>query len=296
MADFAPPSGPPPPKVPEGWKAVWNSEYKEWFFVNIYTKKSQWDRPTEPIYPSDHDGGPPPGPPPGYSHGDARPLTAEKTGLSSNNPYAAGGGSSHDLSEDEKLARQLQDEENARAHGGSAKPGSRGAADGYYQEQQHAPGYGQQPYGQQQYGQEQYGQEQYGQQQYGQPGVQPKSKGGFLGKLLGKAGGSSSKPPQQYGQQYGQPYGQPYGQQPGYGGYGQGYPQQQMGQPGRKPGGLGTGGALALGAGGGLLGGVLLGEAMGDAGDGGDGGGDYGGDGGGDFGGDGGGDFGGGDF
>ena len=29
MAD-APPPGPPPPKVPEGWKAVWNDQYKEW--------------------------------------------------------------------------------------------------------------------------------------------------------------------------------------------------------------------------------------------------------------------------
>lgn len=31
MADFAPPSGPPPPKVPEGWKALWNEQYKEWY-------------------------------------------------------------------------------------------------------------------------------------------------------------------------------------------------------------------------------------------------------------------------
>lgn len=31
MNEFAPPTGPPPPKVPEGYKAVWNAEYKEWF-------------------------------------------------------------------------------------------------------------------------------------------------------------------------------------------------------------------------------------------------------------------------
>lgn len=31
MADFVSPSGPPPPKVPEGWKAQWNEQYKEWF-------------------------------------------------------------------------------------------------------------------------------------------------------------------------------------------------------------------------------------------------------------------------
>ena len=31
MADFvAPPPGPPPPKVPEGWVARWNDQYKEW--------------------------------------------------------------------------------------------------------------------------------------------------------------------------------------------------------------------------------------------------------------------------
>ena len=27
---YAAPTGPPPPKVPEGWKAVWNDQYKEW--------------------------------------------------------------------------------------------------------------------------------------------------------------------------------------------------------------------------------------------------------------------------
>lgn len=31
MADFMSPSGPPPPKVPEGWKAQWNDQYKEWY-------------------------------------------------------------------------------------------------------------------------------------------------------------------------------------------------------------------------------------------------------------------------
>ncbi|KFY87913.1 hypothetical protein V500_06690, partial [Pseudogymnoascus sp. VKM F-4518 (FW-2643)] len=53
MADFEAPPGPPPPKVPEGWKAQWNDQYKEWFYVNIYTKKSQWDKPTAPVYPPD---------------------------------------------------------------------------------------------------------------------------------------------------------------------------------------------------------------------------------------------------
>lgn len=258
--------------------------------MNIYTKKSQWNKPTEPIYPPDEEA--PGGPPPLYDHGDAKSVEAEKSGLSSNNPYASatgGAGSSHDISEDERLARQLQEEENARAQG---RPTSRGASDSYYQQQ---AAYGQ-PAG---YGQPGYGQPGYGQPGYGQPGYTPtdspmpageplsedrgKAKGGFLGKLLGK--GSHSKP--QYGgyppqQQYygGPPQGQ-YGGYPPQQGYYQGYPpQQQYGPP--KKSGMGTGTAAALGVGGGLLGGVLLGEALegGDGGDGGDYGGDDGGDGG----------------
>jgi hypothetical protein len=31
MSEFLPPTTPPPPKVPEGWKAVWNDQYKEWY-------------------------------------------------------------------------------------------------------------------------------------------------------------------------------------------------------------------------------------------------------------------------
>lgn len=30
VPDFAPPPGPPPPKVPEGWIAQWNANYNEW--------------------------------------------------------------------------------------------------------------------------------------------------------------------------------------------------------------------------------------------------------------------------
>lgn len=244
-------------------------------------------------------------------------TTGDQKRLSSNNPFAGSERRpSHDLSEDERLARRLQEEENARAHGGPGGAGDRGAADAFYKQQQDQGGYGsgypqstspyppqsQSPYppSQSSYG----GQGLGAQDAYADKG-KGKSAGGFLGKLLGKAS-SSSKPG------YGQPaYGQQGYPQQGYGGYGgqpggyYGGPQQQYyGQPGRKKPGMGVGGAAALGAGGGLLGGVLLGEALsGDGGDGGgdygggDGGGDYGGDGGGDFGGgDGGGDFGGGDF
>jgi len=276
MADFAPPSGPPPPKVPEGWKAVWNAQYSEWFYVNTYTKKSQWDLPTTPVYPQGGGGDAPPGgAPPGYDQGSAKLVGPEKGG--------------YDPSEDEKLARKLQEEENARANvGGSGPPaGNRGESDAYYGgggPGAGPPGYGQSP--QPQYGQQQGGgyppqpgyPQQYGapspqpQGMYGDPngpgaqGVQGQEKKGLLGKLFG-----GKKPQQQQQQGYGNPYA----------------------QPGKKPGGIGAGG-LALGAGGGLLGGALLASAMdGHHGGGGYGGGGYGGGYGGDDGGYGGGDDGG---
>lgn len=278
MADYAPPPGPPPPKVPEGWKAQWNDQYHEWFYVNIYTKQSQWEKPTEPIYPPSDAGAPPPGPPPSYSHGDAKPLGPEKTGLSSNNPYGPGGGSSsHDISEDERLARQLQAEEDARAHSHSPMPptgSDRGAADSYYQQGSTAPGYGAPGYAQSPgYNSSGYGSS----QQELPPRAEDKGKksGGFLGKLLGKASGSkpsgafggSHQQQQQYGgyPQQGYYQGQPQGQ---YGGYQQqGYYGQGGGMPyGTKPkkSGMGAGGAAALGVGGGLLGGMLLADAIDD--------------------------------
>ncbi len=274
--------------------------------MNIYTKVSQWDKPTTPVYSSGAGNDiPPPGAPPGYDHGSAQPLQPEKTGASTGEAIFSGGaagiGSSHiDTSGDEDFARKLQEEENARLSKEGA--GSRGAAGSYYTQQDAGSGPA----------------------QYGSPGAPyspgstpydtnqlppdtrasgSKSKGGFLGKLLGKSktGGSSSQGgyPQQGYPQQGYPQ-QGYPQQ-GYvqqGGYYQGPPQhgygyapQQgyYGQQGMRPqkSGMGAGGAAALGLGGGLLGGVLLGEAL-DGGDGGDGegdSGDYGGgdDGGGDF-------------
>lgn len=188
--------------------------------------------------------------------------------MSSNNPYSSGHGSSQNVnvSDDEALARKLQDEENARLH--AAGSTDRGASSGYYgaSSTSPAPQYGQaQQYGQSsQYGQApQYGgQGQYGSSQPELPARDSKSKGGFLGKLLGKS--SSSRPQQGYGGGYGQ---QGYPQQ----GYGGGYPQQgyqQQGyygqQPPRKSGGMGVGGAAALGVGGGLLGGMLLADAIDD--------------------------------
>lgn len=287
MADFAPPSGPPPPKVPAGWKAVYNDQYKEWFYVNTFTKKSQWDKPTEPVYGDDA----PAGPPPGYDPASSRATGPEKGGANNTN-------------DDEALARKLQAEEQARAGGLT----SRGASDSYYQgSSAQNPPYGQSS---STYGQpgSTYGQSSspYGQTQSpSSPQQGSDGKRGFFSKLSGKLGGGSSaaRPPQQaYGgypsqgypqQQYGQQY-PPQGYYPPQGGY-----QQQQGRTGG--GGMGAGGML-LGAGAGLVGGALLMDAIedhdqseynqgydqGQMAD--DGGGDYGG---GDFGG---GDDGGGDF
>jgi len=243
---------------------TYTDQYHEWFYVNKYTKKSQWDRPTEPVYPhSDVEA--PLGPPPSYAGGHA--AGPEKGAYGTNNPFGSStsvGGSN--MTEDERYARKLQEEENARS-GGTA----RGAADTFYGAGGSSQGqYGQgQAYGQPQtYGQGQsYGQPQtYGQPQYGQPQTaspygqqssyaqqdlpaRDQKKGGFLSKLMGKA--SSSGQPHGYGQQP-QPY---YPQQGGY------PPQQYMQQPPKRH-GLGAGGGAALGLGGGLLGGMLLGEAM----------------------------------
>ena len=285
MSDFAPPTGPPPPKVPDGWKAVYNAQYSEWFYVNTHTKQSQWDKPTEPAYAGSSDAAPP-GAPPSYDHNNSVNTGPEK---GSNNPFVQHNdtGSNSHMTSDEQLARQLQAEEQQRT-------GSRGANDQYYGQQPTSPSYGQQN------------------QAYGQQSLPPREekKKGFLGKLSSKLGGGSSSshggyggyqsyPQQQqryggggypggygggpgygqpygapgYGPGYGQPYGAPgYGPGPGYGGGYGGYPPQR-----RQGGGLGAGGGAALGLGAGLLGGALIADSMNDD-DGGGGGDDGGGD------------------
>lgn len=93
------------------------------FYVNTYTKKSQWDKPTAPAVDPNSEA--PMGPPPGYTPGSTPAPSDSKT-----NPFVnqatRPGGSSQGESEDERLARQLQEEENARANAGS-----RGAANSY---------------------------------------------------------------------------------------------------------------------------------------------------------------------
>jgi len=307
MADYAPPPGPPPPRVPEGWKAQWNDQYKQWFFVNLHTKQSQWDVPTEPAYPSS--GGAPPGAPPGYDHNQSQHTGPEKGGYGSNNPYGSSihsGGSANNVNDDEALARKLQAEEEARSRQSGQTASRTGASDNYYSSG--TPQYQSQPQSQYQ------SQPQYSNELPPRDQDRGKKSGGIMGKLLGKVSGSSSRPPQGYGQQ-GYPsgggmMGGSHGGMMGGGGYGGGYPQQgyggypqqQMyGQPQRKAGGgMGMGG-MALAGGAGLLGGAMLMNGIDDMEDrsyeqgyeNGQDNGDYGGGGGDDFGG---GDDGGGDF
>ncbi|GKZ60569.1 hypothetical protein BDQ94DRAFT_170827 [Aspergillus welwitschiae] len=284
---FAPPSGPPPPSVPEGWKAQFDDRYKQWFYVDLRTGRSQWERPEGPTYMEDSQR-PPSGPPPSYDAsgpGD-RPASAaagDKKPLGSRNPYNSQPDST--LESDARLAAQLQAEEEARARRRSPVPPAQaqsGAASDYYAENSRV----QSPQG-----------------SSTSPAPKQERSRGFLGKLMGRhSGGSSSgggggggasysRPPQQaaygypqagYGGYPPQQAGYGYPSYPAQGGY---YPQQQA--PQRRHNGMGTAGAAALGVGGGLLGGLLLADAVEDLGH------DFDGPPPGDFGG---GDFGGGDF
>lgn len=290
MSDFAPPSGPPPPKAPEvpsGWTARWNDQYKEWFYVNLYTKKSQWDKPTHPVYPEGE--APPSDPPPGYDgHGRNSPYPSDhKTNPYSNSGNNAGSSSrSHQEDEDARMAARLQAEENARAHGGGY---SGGAVDSYRQGQSTSP-YpppGSSPYAspppQQQQGQS------------GDRGLLSSLAGGFIGSKLGSKNSNSHNaspsgfpgapgagpygnygppPPQGYGPPPPQGYGPPgYGGTPGAYGGGYGPPPQQYAPspqpmvvqqqaPPRKSGGLGGFGGAALGLGAGVVGTLLVEDAI----------------------------------
>ncbi|RMD43335.1 hypothetical protein DV735_g1838, partial [Chaetothyriales sp. CBS 134920] len=269
MADFAPPTGPPPPRVPEGWKAVWNDQYKEWFYVNLHTKQSTWEKPTGPA-PHGTDGPPPLGPPPGYSTGPNDPVVSadSKRPLSSHQPPLGGPNS---------------------------RPGTadRGAANDFYSQAQQypppPPGYNQQggPGSQgQAYGQGYTGPPQGGAAPVGQAaGAGAVTSKGVFSKFSGNNSAAGSRPVGGYGQPQqgygGPPQGYGYGQQqPAYGPpagpYGGGYAAPApaaapvAAAPARRKHGIGALGAGALGLGGGLLGD--------DGGYGGDDGGDFGGD------------------
>ncbi|KAK4235607.1 hypothetical protein C8A03DRAFT_17676 [Achaetomium macrosporum] len=288
MADFEAPPGPPPPKVPEGWIVRWNEQYKEWFYVNTYTKKSQWEKPTEPAQPPQDDLAPP-GAPPSYTPGSHTPGPTDVK----HNPFDPAPGNQPGASsstsvphnteeEDARLARQLQAEEDARARaahspqppysshptspfpeqlpprpdGGSASGGGDkargllGKLFGGGKNKQSSSHGGGLPgaLG---------GLMAAGSSHHGGGGHHQGGYGGYPGGAYGGAGGYGAP---QYGAY---PPQQPYGGYPPPGGY---YPPQQQayhGSSGRS-GGMGAMGGAALGLGAGVLGGALIADAIDD--------------------------------
>lgn len=219
------------------------------FYVNLQTKTSQWDPPHDPssITPANA--------PPSYTGGGGGiPQYAEK---GSNNPY-----NNPNTDSDAAYAARLQAEEDERA-----RHDSRGAADGYYQQQQ-PQGQGPQPGGMM--GGYPGAPGQYDQHELPPREQKSKGLGGLLSKLSGKVPGGGGSHGGGIGG-FSQGHGGGYGQQQPYGGGG--YPQQQgyggggyggggYGMPPKKHGGMGMAGAGALGLGGGLVGGALIGNAM----------------------------------
>uniref|UniRef100_A0A060T3X5 ARAD1A19712p n=1 Tax=Blastobotrys adeninivorans TaxID=409370 RepID=A0A060T3X5_BLAAD len=55
-------SPPQPPQVPQGWLAKFDENYKTFYYVDLSTGKSQWEKP-----PGTQEAGPPQGPPPSYN-------------------------------------------------------------------------------------------------------------------------------------------------------------------------------------------------------------------------------------
>ncbi|KAI0402401.1 hypothetical protein F4802DRAFT_600169 [Xylaria palmicola] len=280
MAHYGGPDGSPiPPEVPEGWIARWNAEYKEWFYVNTFTKKSQWDKPTAPaVDPYDAPAGPPPGYAPGSNRGSMNPFAKGDTASSHSNA-GSDSKSRYDEDADARLARQLQEQENARASSTVASQGStRGDSHSPFPEQlpprssggpEKARGLLGKFFG----GSKNKQYDSYGGHGGGYPGHQsaPPQGYGYGGPpppQQGYYGGGP--PPGQYGGGYGQPapqqgygyggYGQqaPYGG--GYGNYGGGY----NNAPKKSGGGLGAAGGAALGLGAGLIGGALIADAIDD--------------------------------
>ncbi|QSS62453.1 hypothetical protein I7I51_02190 [Histoplasma capsulatum] len=319
---FAPPAGPPPPRVPDGWVVQFDDKYKEWFYVNLKTGISQWERPPVPdTLPPSYDQASPAttGDPATTATaagdeaatGDVMKTSTITTSsstrleLGSNNPYNPARSRSPSgpatrttadsqmIDEDAKLAAKLQAEEDERAQQGHEQGQQKYAGS--------PPSHPQLPPQQQYQQQEQQQQHPHSSPPPPQHWQQPQetkrsSGGGFFGKLLNKASakvhhgssnsgsGSGFAPPHNYNQPYQQqPYQQyqpsPYPGPHGYNGYPPGaapaggapfYGPQQPYAPGPPPkqrkrfGGIGPGGAAALGLGGGLLGGALLADAIGD--------------------------------
>jgi hypothetical protein len=234
------------------------------FYVNIHTKQSQWDKPTEPVYAADRDS-PPPGGPPAYTGSDNFSNVSEKKTNPYNDSRGAGSASPNNIDEDARLAARLQAEEDARAQetrGNAFQDYASTPLPPQSSQAELPPREGKRSLfskllGKSNSQQPQYGQPGYGggyQQQGGYPPQQGYSpQGGYGG--YPPPGGYGGYPPQPG-----------YGGYPPQGGYG-GYPPQGYEQPPPKKsglGGLGTAGGAALGLGGGLVGGMLLEDAIQD--------------------------------
>ncbi|KAK7990129.1 HET-domain-containing protein [Apiospora arundinis] len=261
MSDFAPPAGPPPPTVPEGWAARYNAQYSAWFYVNLYSKKSQWDKPTAPA--EDPNAPVPSGPPPGHQEPAPTPTPAPAPAPAAAEPPKT----------EEKPSAERAFMEAAPPVDNATRPGAAPPSPAYSGDNRGAAGAD---------GKEAKGgffnkivgqfQEKTkgafpGQQQQQQQPTPPQERGDPYG------GGAAAPPYQQQPQQ--QYYSSPPPQQQGYygapppqqyyqpqGGY---YPppqQYQQAPAPEKKKGMGTMGGAALGIGAGLLGGALISNAI----------------------------------
>ncbi|KAL3445508.1 hypothetical protein BJX65DRAFT_281376 [Aspergillus insuetus] len=264
---FAPPPGPPPPSVPEGWTTQFDDNYRQWFYINLATGKSQWEPPqatpaltppaVAPVPPSEQQqqhqaeqlGGLPPsyedsGPGNPSAVASAEESEKKKANLfNSNNPYnefpgPSGSGPGPESGIGEKGAASKTVESDAElaarlqaeenARSGASSAGP-GAASNYYDDNTPPATAG-----------------------AGERGKEKKK--GFFSKLMSKASSGSASPghgfsgrpayaaPQHHHQQpvgYGGyppqgPYGAP-SPGPGYGAPGGYYPPQQGYGPGYGP-------------------------------------------------------------
>ncbi|GAT26038.1 hypothetical protein RIB2604_02006180 [Aspergillus luchuensis] len=77
---------PPPPSVPEGWKAEFDHRYQAWYYINIHTRQSHWERPDQPALPA----GPVP-PPAGAPPSRETATTTTTTTTTHDRPVGQGG-------------------------------------------------------------------------------------------------------------------------------------------------------------------------------------------------------------
>ncbi|KAK8054873.1 hypothetical protein PG993_000100 [Apiospora rasikravindrae] len=231
MTDYAPPAGPPPPVVPEGWTSRWNEQYQAWFYVNLHTKKSQWDKPTSPA--EDPNAAVPSGPSPSQAAATEKP-TAEREFAEqapvvdlATRPGAAPPSPAYSSEKATPVAGKEPKGSFFNKIVGTFQEKTKSAFPQQQQQQQQQQGY------------------------YNSP---PPQQQGFYGG-----------PPQPVQQQQ-----QYYSQTPQGGYYGAPAPQQQQyqpayGQSADKKKGMGAMGGAALGVGAGLLGGALIAGAVSNA-------------------------------